>query len=255
MKKEQQVQNGFTKLMKISLTQLCLAVVFTTFSFASPKAQDILDKKVSVRMDNVELRDALAQLERMADVQFGYSSKAIQGKRKVSIFANNQRLADVLTSALQPMNISYRVVNGQIILTTAEAAPLSNLDVLSPNVKPQPVPNISGTIKNEKGEALPSVNVVIKGTTKGVQTDLDGNFQIEAKAGDVLVFSFVGYTSQEIVVGNDTKINIVLKEAASLINEVTVVGSRFTKPRTDVDRPVPIDVINLKDIQQTGQVD
>ena len=114
MKKEQQVQNGFTKLMKISLTQLCLAVVFTTFSFASPKAQDILDKKVSVRLDNVELRDALAQLERTADVQFGYSSKAIQGKRKVSIFANNQRLADVLTSALQPMNITYRVVNGQI---------------------------------------------------------------------------------------------------------------------------------------------
>ena len=130
------------------------------------------------------------------------------------------------------------------------------MEVLSPNVKSQPAPNISGTVQSEKGEPLPSVNVVIKGTTKGVQTDLDGSFQIEAKAGDVLVFSFVGYNIQEVVVSkDDAKINIVLKEAAALINEVTVVGSRFTKPRTDVDRPVPIDVINLKDIQQTGQVD
>ena len=258
MKKNQQrMKNEFIKLMKDSLTQLFLSVLFVTISFASPKAQDILDKKITVNLENVELRNALSQLERTAEVQFGYSSKAIQLKRKVSIVANNQRLADVLNGTLKPMNITYRVVNGQIILTSVgtETAPLSIND--KKNVKSEATQPIGGTVRDEQGNPMPGVNIQIKGSTKGVQTFLDGKFQIEANVGDVLVISSVGFTRQEIAVTakDQTNLTIVLKEDQSTLGEVTVVGSRFAKPRTDVDRPVPIDVITIKDIQAAGQVD
>ncbi len=251
------MNNQLFKLLKHSLTQVCLSVLFVSMSFAGPKAQDILEKKITVNLENVELRNALSQLERTADVQFGYSSKAIQLKRKVSITANNQRLADVLNGTLKPMNINYTVVNGQIILTSVatQTPPLSMTEPKAIHAKN--VLSIGGTVRDEEGNPMPGVSVVVKGTSKGVQTFLDGKFTIEANAGDVLVISSVGFIRQEIAVtGKDqANLTIVLKEDQSSLGEVTVVGTRFAKARTDVDRPVPIDVISVKEIQQTGQID
>src|SRR6188768_2709490 len=66
---------------------------------------------------------------------------------------------------------------------------------------------VTGTITDTGGSPLPGVNVVIKGTTTGAASDANGTFSIEAAADDVLVISFIGYTSQELKVGNQTKIN------------------------------------------------
>ncbi len=258
MKKQQRnAKYSLTWLMKLSLSQVLLSVIFTTFCLASPKAQDILDRKVTLHLENVALRNALTQLENQANIQFGYSSKAIKVQRRVSITATNQRLADILNDVLKPMHISYRVVNDQIILTNIGVSETTPLSTGSINIKATPPQTITGIIKDEKGEAIPSVNVSIKGTIKGVQTGLDGRFQIDAEVGNVLVISSVGYMRQDIVVTGKDQMNltIVLKEDLSTLGEVTVVGSRFAKPRTDVDRPVPIDVITIKDIQATGQVD
>ena len=151
---------------------------------------------------------------------------------------------------------AYRVVNDQIILTNVSATETPPLSMGSLNIKATPPQTVTGTIKDEKGEGIPSVNVTIKGTTKGVQTGMDGRFQIDVEVGNVLVITSVGYTRQEVTVTKDlTNLNITLKEDLSTLGEVTVVGSRFTKQRSDVDRPVPIDVITIKDIQATGQVD
>jgi iron complex outermembrane recepter protein len=114
--------------------------------------------------------------------------------------------------------------------------------------------SVTGNVKDNNGEALIGVSVRVKGTSKGTLTDVDGNFKITVEKGDVLVFSFVGFKTQEIPVGEQSTINVKMEDGESL-SSMTVVGSRFTKPRTDVDRPVPIDVITIKDIQQAGQVD
>ena len=114
--------------------------------------------------------------------------------------------------------------------------------------------SISGTITDGNGEALVGVSVFVKGTGKGTLTDVDGNFKVNAEKSDILVFSFVGFKTQEITVGEQSTINVKMEDGESL-SAMVVVGSRFTKPRSDVDRPVPIDVITVKDIQQTGQVD
>ena len=262
MKKEQQqeLKNGFIKLMKMTLTQLSLAILLTTFVFGgNPKAQDILNKPVSIRLENAELRDALMQLERTAEVQFVYSSKAIQANRKVSIAANNKKLSDVLDATLKPLKIGYRVIGGQIMLNAdtrmSETAPLSKNEQLGQNIKANLAQTITGVVKDEKGEPAPGVSVVIKGTTKGVQTDADGKFSIQAEVGNVLVFTSVGYVKQEVTVTKDmATLNISLKEDLGTLGEVTVVGSRG-KARTDVDRPIPVDVLSAKDLQLTGQTE
>jgi TonB-linked SusC/RagA family outer membrane protein len=83
---------------------------------------------------------------------------------------------------------------------------------------------ISGKIVDEKNEALPGVNIQVKGTTTGASTDAEGNYTVSAESGTSLIFSFIGYQSQEIPVGNSSVINVTLKADVAVLQEVLVVG-------------------------------
>ncbi len=83
---------------------------------------------------------------------------------------------------------------------------------------------ISGLVTDNGGQPMPGVSVVIQGTTTGVATDFDGNYSIEASPSDVLVFSYIGFTTKEVTVGNQSTINVTLDEDVSLLDEVVVVG-------------------------------
>jgi iron complex outermembrane recepter protein len=252
-----QQQQDFKKLIITMAQQFLLVLVCVTSIFGRPiNAQDILNRPVTLELNNVELKQAIQQLERSAEVPFIFSSKLIQAQRKVSISAKNTRLALVLEEVLTPLHIKYKVMDDHILLNVAVDAPLSIapksvVTETSSNVAPP----ISGTVKDGEGSPLTGVSVVIKGTTKGAITDENGNFTLDVKAGDVLVFTFVGFDKQEFIVTNTTsKIDISMRESAGLVGEVTVIGSRG-KPRTDVERAVPVDVISAKELQMTGQTD
>lgn len=107
---------------------------------------------------------------------------------------------------------------------------------------------VSGTVTNEKNEALPGVSILIKGTQKGTTTDAKGQFKIDvANENSILIFSFIGYRSQEIIVGSKTVLNIALKEDAAALDEVIVTGV-FDK-RTRMESSVAISVFNSKQIE------
>lgn len=113
---------------------------------------------------------------------------------------------------------------------------------------------ISGTVEDTEGNPLPGVAVAEKGSLKGTSTDFEGTYSIDVGNGAVLVFSSLGYETKEIVVGNDTTVNVVLQEGLSL-DEVVVVGSRSAK-RTAINTPVPVDVLDVADISSTtGKVE
>ena len=111
--------------------------------------------------------------------------------------------------------------------------------------------NISGTVSDDENESLIGVSILIKGTTTGTTTDLDGAFSIPANKGDVLVFSYTGYTIQEFIIRDATPINIVLTKGVSL-DEITVIGTRG-RPRTVYDAPVPVDNISAKTLERSGK--
>ncbi len=94
---------------------------------------------------------------------------------------------------------------------------------------------ISGSVNDQQGLPLPGVNVLIKGSTSGTQTDFDGNYSIRAKSGDILVFSYLGQKTVEQVVGSQNTINVQLEEDASQLDEVIVVGYGTQSKRTLTD--------------------
>lgn len=106
---------------------------------------------------------------------------------------------------------------------------------------------VSGKVTDEKNQALVGVSVVIKGTTKGTVSDANGNYTIEADGGQTLSFSFVGYTSKEVAINNQSTVNVSLAEDAAALDEVVVTGV-FDK-RTKMSASVAISTLNVKQIE------
>ncbi len=212
------------KIMKLSLMQLFLAVLFVGISYATDThAQELLEKRISLRVQDQSVRAILSKIETEANVKFMYSPKAIQAQRRTSLQVNNQPLQEVLLLLLKPLDIKYRVVGSRIVLSQQTAL----------NIEDQPLPNtllntdqtVTGTVTDENGEGLPGVSILVKGTQRGTTTDAGGKYKLDvANAEAILVFSFVGYLSQEIVVKSQSQINVSLKTDTKSLNEVVVVG-------------------------------
>ncbi|MFN8357855.1 MAG: TonB-dependent receptor [Spirosomataceae bacterium] len=217
-------------------------------------AQEQLQRRLSLHFEGTEIKKIFAAIEKETELRFTYSSNVLQNDKKVSIDARNETLANVLDRLLKPMRVEYELSGKRILLTATTPERISvspNVEAAHQTVAALP---ITGTVATSKGEALPGVSILVKGTTKGTVSNADGSFRIDAQNGDVLVLSFIGYQTKEVAV-NGASLNVVLEESATTLTDVVVVGSRFAKPRTDVDRPVAIDVINAKEIQASGQMD
>ena len=111
--------------------------------------------------------------------------------------------------------------------------------------------NVSGTVKANDGEALFGVNVLEKGTTNGVTTDENGKYSITVGNNAILVFSYVGFSTQEVSVNGKSIIDVTLSDSETL-NEIVITGNR-SKPRTILNSPVPIDNVSVGDLVATGQ--
>ncbi|MES2520061.1 MAG: TonB-dependent receptor [Bacteroidota bacterium] len=115
---------------------------------------------------------------------------------------------------------------------------------------------VSGKIVDAKdGSPMIGVSVQIKGTNKGTVASGTGEFSLPAKAEDVLIISFVGFKTQEIKIGSRSKLDIKLDDNEQFLNEIVVIGSRSANSRSNIETPVPVDVISNKEIKATGRTD
>ncbi|MCB4799652.1 SusC/RagA family TonB-linked outer membrane protein [Neotamlana laminarinivorans] len=114
---------------------------------------------------------------------------------------------------------SLFVINGY---ATTETALKTSVNNITDESKQQA--QVTGTVLDESGIPLPGVNILVQGTNRGVQTDFDGNFTLQATKGDVLVFSYIGFKTQEVKVGNFPTVNVTMIEDLTGLDEVVVVG-------------------------------
>lgn len=217
--------------MKLTIVQLLLFGFFYSLSFArDTHAQEVLDKEVSLKMESTEVWKILNRLEKQADVKFVYSTNSIRADQKTSVNVANGKLSQVLHALLTPLQISYEVVGTRILLRKTSRSPFTSFALPSVNTIVLPKvtstdQTVSGTVSDDKGEVLPGVSVVVKGTQRGTTTDAKGQYRITVPdASATLIFSFVGYLSQEIVVGNQSLLSVTLKVDSKSLEEVVVVG-------------------------------
>ncbi|WP_198174864.1 TonB-dependent receptor [Spirosoma arboris] len=233
MKELRQPLSLLRSLMKFTVYQLLLAAIIAGLAAARPvEAQKVMDQRVTLRADNLTLKTVLNQLGRQADVRFAYRSTLVQLNDRVSLSATNQPLVDVLDNLLRAHQLTYQVKGRQIILNQEPPPPI--IEIPYNNDAASTDRNLSGTVSDEASNPLPGVSIVVKGTNRGTTTDANGQFRMTLLTGDdVLVFSFVGYQSKEVTVGNQTSVNVSLAVDTKNLNEVVVVGYG-TQKRSDL---------------------
>lgn len=197
---------------KIFLTMrltLFLMVLSVFSAYSSTYAQKT---KLNLNVQNTEVKDVLNEIENQSEFFFMYDNKQVDVERRVNIDVKSMSIEDVLQRLFQGTDIDYKVINRQILLYSKES-------------NSQKQKSVSGKVTDSSGTSLPGVSVLIKGTQSGVITDVDGNYSISNVPEDAtLQFSFVGMKTQEIKVGTQTTINVVLGEDMVGIDEVVVIG-------------------------------
>lgn len=214
--------------MRISVLQVLLSVMLAFGGYArESSAQELLNKNVSIELNGVSLQQALNALEKQAGVKFAYSRSIIRLSEVVNLKASNEPLGQVLGQLLLPRGIEFQQGKGQILLKRkrGDRTGPPQAEFLPESTPPLLEISIKGTVSGSKGEALPGVSILLKGTQRGTTSDESGRFSLsvpDEKA--VLVLSYVGYVSQEVVAGNRTTLDIILQEDVALLDEMVVVG-------------------------------
>ncbi len=192
--------------MRISLTLLFLVVL--QLSAENSYAQRM---RIAISMSNVSVEQVLNKIEETSDYVFLYNDETIQKSRIVSVRSKSGKITDILDDIFKGTDISYTVIDKQIILSKSNKVN-----------QPAKAIQIKGTVKDALGEPLIGVSVLVKGTSNGTVTDLDGRFSLNVSVGDILEFSYVGYAAQSVTVKNATPLDIVLSEDAQALDEVVV---------------------------------
>ncbi|WP_432222148.1 SusC/RagA family TonB-linked outer membrane protein [Flavobacterium sp. TMP13] len=255
MKKPVVKQRLLYRIMKITLFQMVLAFVFSTVMTAnSVKGQKKLDTKVTISINNMSLSNALAKLEKSADVKFSYNSRISQLNQKVTINASEETLYNVLSEVFKPLNIDFAEVSDQIVLQNKienETSIYSIKNLFNSTVYAGII--VNGKITDENGNPLPGATVMAKGTKVAVLTDFDGNFTIEMPENvSKIVISYIGMKTKEID-ATSKFVTVVLSELGENLNEVVITtGYEKTSKRTFTGA---ISKINSTELKVDGVVD
>ena len=197
--------------MRITILLLLISAGIT---YASPTYAQ--KTSLSLKMNSVSVAKVLDAIESQTDFRFYYNSKLVDTERETSIAVNNENVFKTLDKLFAGSGVEYKVIDKDIILTTKEA----NQSGRSAEDK-----SVSGVVTDAKGEPLIGVSVMVKGTSNGAATDANGNYTINnVTPQSVLVFSYIGFTTKEVTVGNQSAINVRLEDNAQNLEEVVVVG-------------------------------
>lgn len=220
MQKKLPIAQTIWKHMRLTLCQIALSVAGIACCYANESSgQELLHKKVTIKAEQIHLSDALESIESKARIRFLYSYEMIGADRRVSLNAEREELMLVLDRLLRPLGISYEVSREKVIVLRRTSLPVA----ISPDANPEMI--VNGTVRDENGDPLPGVNVVIKGTTTGTTTDSNGSYSITIEDGEqTLVFSFVGYNQTEVKVGTQKRIDVTLAPDITTLSEIVVTG-------------------------------
>lgn len=176
--------------------------------------------RVKINKKNSRIDEVIKDIEKQTDYLFFYSSRIDVGQ-KVSVDANNIPVSAVLSAIFENTDIGYTMEGTHIVLTNV-ASKAVNADVVKSISEEQQTHKLSGVVKDKAGEPIIGASVIVKGEKTGAITNLEGAFELTVPDNATISITFIGYTPQEIKVGNRTSINVVMLEDTKLLDEVVV---------------------------------
>lgn len=192
--------------------KLYIFLLFCSISLVQATNSYAQKATVNLKIENQTVQTVLDEIENQSEFSFFFNTRHVDLHRRVSVAAQKSDIFKVLDNLFAGTNVRYSVVDKKIILSVEES------------VSQQTKKVITGVVNDDRGEPVIGANVVEKGTTNGTVTDIDGKYSLSVSDKSILVVSYIGYNSQEIKVGKENVINILLHEDAEALDEVVVVG-------------------------------
>ncbi|MEQ9289043.1 MAG: TonB-dependent receptor [Cyclobacteriaceae bacterium] len=215
-------------LSKWAAYGFCIQLLFFNMIIAGSavgqKSASVKEVEITLDLRNSTISKLFKEIETKTDFRFSLDRSELKTElnNRISITDQNIKVADVLMEVSKYSGIKFKQVNNNINvrkIEKGEADPLS-FEVIQV-VKDI---DITGKITDENGEGLPGASVVVKGTSNGTTTNIEGDFKLTASDEAILTISFVGYVTQEVPVGGRSTIDSQMELDAEQLEEVVVVG-------------------------------
>lgn len=209
---------------KRKTTCIFVSFLFLTVSLLCGKALHAQDKTVNLDYKDASFVEVINEFRKQTGVKFMYNLEKVKYKRCKNLVVKNTPVQQAIGIVLKYFNLDYSMVEGVVVIKD------------QPEIL-QAARVIRGNVTDENGDPLPGVSVLIKGTSVGVATDVNGNFSITLPdtKGNTLIFSFIGMLRKEVKCVDDKPLKIKMELDAAQLDEVTVVETGYNSlPRKDM---------------------
>jgi len=195
----------FLRIMKCTIAIMLLACLQVS-------ANGYSQNRITVNLRSVEMKKVLSLIERKSDFRFLYNQKLLSDLEKVEINAVNEEVTSVLDRLFENTPLSYQILANNLVVLKTKNTVVADI-------------RVTGKVTSPTGEGIPGVSVSVKGSAVGTSTDPAGNFTLTVPETATLVFSSVGFETQEVPVNNRTAIDVQMKESTGRsMDEVVVIG-------------------------------
>lgn len=189
-----------------AIYNLWITILFCSISVFI-HANDTKKTKISLEANNETIDGILKTIEKETSYSFRYSEDILNDHRRFTLSYQKIPLIKILNDISYKAGLVYKISGESISIKKSQQERI-----------------IIGTVVDEIGNVIPGANVMVKDSQNGVVTDFDGKFSIEVSSGDVLVFSYLGFSTTEVAITDQTELNVTLKENVDQLKEVIVYG-------------------------------
>lgn len=223
-------------------------LLHTLIAEANSQTRNINEVNIDIHFKNTSIEEVFQTIERQTEFVFIFSAEDMKGIKLVNLDMKEKSVSEVLRAIAKQTKLQFRQINENISVRLEEARDASTNNI------PESVliqnQTVSGkVISMENSEGIPGVNVMIKETSQGTVTDVEGNYNINVPSSEnILVFSSIGFMSEEVVVGAQSTINVSLRTDITSLEEVVVVGYGSVKKSDLTGSVSQIKMKEVKDI-------
>lgn len=204
-------QGRFLRILKISI--LFLTVIWSTASAYAFPDQTL----ITIEAKGKTLKDVFADIEKQSEFIIFFLDQNIDVDRKINVFLKNQTIDKVLSQVFKDTDITYSITGRQIVISRTDDKPASAQQKSKKWT-------LKGLLTDVDGNPIVGVSVVLKGTSTGVLSDINGYYSIEVENGQILEYRFVGFETEEKLVKTGVNGNLRMRESSVNLDDVVVIG-------------------------------
>ncbi len=196
------------------------ALLIAAFTFTA-SAASFSQSKVNLKMTDASISEIISKIEGQTNYRFLYNANLKGIKDKISVQLSDLTIEAAMSELLKGTDLTYQLLENQLIVINNKLG--ARADVV-----------VTGKVVDEKGEELIGVSVKVKGTSRGVSTDMTGSFKLTTPSNATLVFTYVGFETKEVTLSGQKNLKVTLKSSSSALDEVVVSVGYGTSKKKDL---------------------